>query len=200
MDSEAPLTASEQDNLLANLSQLVSKSTEALQAFQQAAERSKQEIDKYKPLDLQNIKSDPVKTIHLEGNSIAKPKKNYKTDRFTQLKATEPVVSESIRILLMLSKTLKKLQPIVMMELEIFLKYDDKYIQITQLQEELYRMKRELHSIHRLDNIKNNAKVLTQEVQRLMTHKPDHTTIPEFLRKHRRVVESSGVLDCGCPG
>ncbi|GFE55030.1 Erv1 Alr family protein [Babesia ovis] len=193
---------SNKDKSLATLSQLISQSTEALQAFKEAASHYQQEIAKYKPLAVSNIQRDSLKVATNHGG-VPRPVASPDANRFTQVKSGEPVVADEIR------DALYATQPVsspAQANIAVYSTEDPEDIVKNAedvatfsndgtrdyFEEELYRMKRELNSSRRLENIKNNAQLLTREIGRLMVHKPDTTErLPEFMKKQQHRLKST---------
>nr|BAN65914.1 unnamed protein product [Babesia bovis] len=196
------------ENLLNNLSQLVSQSSLELEDFKKALKRSRESLEKYKSLSVSNFKFD---------NSIFGPKSSLSSgikgvitgpSRFTQSASTEPVVADEIR------SALYSTQPVsdppqatvtvdasedpvsVVKNAEEVATFSDDGTR-DFFEEELYRMKRELGTTRRMDSLRNVAGVLSSEIGRLMVHKSGSSErVPEFIKS--KPVESTSVLDCAC--
>ncbi|GBE60875.1 Erv1 Alr family protein [Babesia ovata] len=175
---------------------LPSASYNRLKAFKEAAKRSSEEIDKYKYLIPNSKGSQTQEAVRLGELKQQKAGGNPEARGFTQVKSSEPASPEFIRNALYATQpvsgtpqatvsvdALENPNDVVKNATEVATFSDDgsrdffeacgSHMFYTLVQEELYRMKREMHSLNRLHSLKNNANVLSTEIRRLMTYKPE---------------------------
>ncbi|CDR93944.1 human hepatopoietin-like protein, putative [Babesia bigemina] len=181
------LSEQERESLLTRLSELVSQSTQALESLKEAAKRSREEIDKYKYLIPNSKDSKPVEGVHLGELKQGKTGGHPSHRGFTQVKSSEPASPEFIRNALYATQPVSG-TPQATVSVDALENPNDVVKNATEVatfsddgsrdffEEELYRMKREIHSVNRLHSLKNNANVLSTEIRRLMTYKPDSST------------------------